>query len=252
MKITDYSKIANKYDKNEYRQNVKQDIYLKELIEENAQDKYNILDLACGTGIYLSNQISYFPNENINWYGLDASNDMLNIAKEKVKNVDFVNGLAENMPYESNRFDYIVNNYAFQHFTKKAQVLDEIHRVLKKNGIFKMHNISIYDMKKWWVYKYFPNAYYEDIKRFWTRKLIYDELTNRGFKVNLEIKYIMKIEKVSHLLAYAENRDISILTLLKDSDYESGLEKMKYELYNNSDAAVTCDFAELSCSARKL
>ena len=139
MKITDYSKIADKYDKNEYRQNVKQDFHLKELIEKAAQDEYDVLDLACGTGIYLSNQRTYFNSDNIKWYGLDASNDMLNIAKRKVENVHFVNGLAENMPYESNKFNYIVNNYAFQHFTKKSQVLDEIHRVLKNlNGLKKL------------------------------------------------------------------------------------------------------------------
>lgn len=225
MKITDYSKIADKYDKNEYRQNVKQDFHLKELIEKAAQDEYDVLDLACGTGIYLSNQRTYSNSDNIKWYGLDASNDMLNIAKRKVENVHFVNGLAENVPYESNKFNYIVNNYAFQHFTKKSQVLDEIHRVLKKNGIFKMHNISVYDMKNWWIYQYFATAYDEDVKRFWTKELIYEQLVNRGFDVNLEIKYTMKTEKICNLLAYAENRDISILTLLKDSDYESGLEK---------------------------
>ncbi|AGK95698.1 hypothetical protein [Clostridium pasteurianum] len=62
----------------------------------------------------------------------------------------------------------------------------------------------------------------------------------------------MKAQKVSDLLTYVENRDISILTLLKDSDYEQGLEKMKYEVNNNPQAAVICDFAELFCVAEKL
>ncbi|OOM70898.1 class I SAM-dependent methyltransferase [Clostridium sp. BL-8] len=252
MKVTDYSKIADKYDKNKYRQNVNQDLYLKEFIKKCAKDEYNILDLACGTGIYLSNQMSYFPNDNINWHGLDASKEMLSIAKEKVKNVDFVNELAENMSYESNRFDYIVNNYAFQHFTKKTQALDEIYRVLNRDGIFKMHNISVYDMKNWWIYQYFPNAYDEDIKRFWTKELIYNELANRNFDVNLEIKYNIKTEKLSNLLDYVENKDISILTLLRDSDYKSGLEKMRYEINNNPNTTIVCDFAEMFCIAKKL
>jgi len=81
---------------------------------------------------------------------------MLKIAREKVTNANFVNALAENMPYEPNYFDCIVNNYAFMHFTKKLEALDEITRVLKKNGLFKMHNIAIHEMKNWWVYKYFP------------------------------------------------------------------------------------------------
>ncbi len=252
MKVTGYSQISDKYDKNMYRQNIKKDFYLEEFIEKCKKKEYKVLDLACGTGIYLSNQMSYFSEENINWHGLDASNDMLSIAKEKVRNIDLVNGLAENMPYESNMFDYIINNYEFQHFTKKAEALDEIQRVLGKHGIFKMHNISVYDMKNWWIYQCFPNAYYEDITRFWTKELIYNELTNREFDVNLEIKYTMKIEKVSHLLEYAENRDISILMLLKDFDYKSGLEKMRYEVDKDPNAIIICDFAELFCIARKL
>lgn len=252
MKVTDYSKIANKYDKNQYRQNIKQDFKLSELIGKGVYDKYNVLDLACGTGIYLSNQMQYFNSNNINWYGLDASNKMLDVAKTKVENVKFTNGLAETMPYDSNSFDYIVNNYAFQHFTKKSEVLNEVARVLKKNGTFKIHNIAIHDMKKWWVYIYFQGAYIEDTKRFWEKELIYNELFNRGFNVNLQIKYNMRAQKISNLLAYAENRDISILTLLKDSDYEKGLEKMKYEIYKNPNATVVCDFAELFCIAEKL
>jgi len=110
------------------------------------------------------------------------------------------------MPYDSNSFDYIVNNYAFHHFTKKSEVLNEVTRVLKKNGIFKMHNIAIHDMKRWWVYIYFQGAYIEDTKRFWEKELIYTELFNRGFNVNLQIEYNMRAQKISNLLAYAENR----------------------------------------------
>ena len=52
--VTDYSKIASKYDKNQYRlDDVKFDINLKEYIDNNPKPKYNVLDLACGTGLYL-------------------------------------------------------------------------------------------------------------------------------------------------------------------------------------------------------
>ena len=251
MKTTDYSKIASKYDQNEYRQKIEPDNVLKDYMEQSIQSQYNILDLACGTGIYLYNQKECFNDKNINWCGLDASEDMLRVAEAKVNDVSFIKEFAENLPYESEYFDYIVNNYAFQHFTKKTEVLDGITRVLKKNGIFKMHNIAIHEMKNWWVYKYFPSAYFEDLKRFWEKELIFNELLNRGFNVEIHIQYQMQSMEISKLLSYAENRDISILTLIDDRDYIKGLEKMRSEIQNEPKAKLVCDFAEMFCIAKK-
>ena len=60
MKTTNYSQIADKYDKNEYRHKVGKDYVLKDYIDNYNYSQYNVLDLACGTGIYLSNQNQYF------------------------------------------------------------------------------------------------------------------------------------------------------------------------------------------------
>lgn len=253
MKITDYSPIASKYDSNAYRQKISEDVVLKDYIARQRLLEYHVLDLACGTGIYLCNQREYFSDPAICWYGLDASLDMLQIARNKIKykNVSVDQGLAENLPYEANYFDYIVNNFAFQHFTEKAQALDEITRVLKVQGVFKMHNIAIHEMKNWWVYKYFPAAYFEDLKRFWEKELIFQELTKRGFTVKTHITYAMQSKAISELLPYAENRDISVLTLLDEQDYVQGLEQMQAAVYKQPAAKVICDFADLYCIATK-
>ncbi|MFS0749406.1 class I SAM-dependent methyltransferase [Oceanobacillus sp. 1P07AA] len=253
MKVTDYSKIANKYEKNQYRlENVQYDNDLREYIDKNPKSVYQVLDLACGTGIYLDKQIKFFNNFNIDWNGLDASEEMLNKAKEKVENASIINGLAENMPYEDEKFDYISNNYAFHHFINKEQSLNEVYRVLKKNSVYKLYNIAIHDMKQWWVYHYFPTAYYEDLKRFWEKEVIFNGLSIRGFKVNIQIQYRLERIKLSDYIANAENRDISILTLINDQDYQDGLKKMRYELEINPDKTITNDFAEMICIAKKI
>ncbi len=251
MKVTDYSKIANKYDKNQYRLNIEPDDDLKDYIDRVDSSKYRVLDLACGTGNYLFNQIQYFHHVSIEWHGLDASEDMLNKAKKKVENVSFVQGLAEEMPYSSSYFDFIANNYAFHHFTKKSEVIDEIARVLKKNGIYKMRNIAVHEMPKWWIYQYFPSAYFEDLKRFWQKELIFNEFSNREFDVNIRLEYRMEQVNVADYLGYAENRDISILTLIDDEEYLEGLEKMRFEVNKDPQAKITVDFAELFCVAKK-
>ncbi len=47
-----------------------------------------------------------------------------------------------------------------------------------------MHNISIHDMKRWWICEFFPSTYFEDLKRFWQKDLIHNELMARNFDVN--------------------------------------------------------------------
>ena len=120
LKTTNYSKIADKYDKNHFRvDEIKFEYDLKEYIENNVKAEYNVLDLSCGTGLYHEKQINYFDGININWYGLDLSDQMLKKANEKVKNIEFTNADVEEMPYHSETFDFISNNYAFHHYSEK-------------------------------------------------------------------------------------------------------------------------------------
>lgn len=252
MKSTNYSKIADKYDENQYRVNeIRFDLDLREYIENNRKPKYQVLDLSCGTGLYLEKQINYFEGFNIKWYGLDLSEHMLSKANERVKNVILVKADVVKMPYESDTFDFISNNYAFHHYREKEKALNEIYRVLTTGGIYKMHNLTIQDMPKWWVYYYFPTAYYEDLKRYWNKDVIFSELSSRGFEVNLMVEYRMEQIKVMDYIGYAENRDISVLTLISDKDYEEGLERMKYDLQINPDKTIVNDFAEMFCIAKK-
>ncbi|RYI28292.1 class I SAM-dependent methyltransferase [Bacillus infantis] len=253
MKITNYSKIAEKYDKNQYRANeIRLDFDLKQYIETNSKAEYQVLDLSCGTGLYLEKQTNNFEGLHIKWNGLDLSEQMLNKAKEKVENVEFVKADVVDMPYVTETFDFISNNYAFHHYSDKEQALNEIYRVLTKGGIYKLHNIAIHDMPKWWVYHYFPTAYYEDLKRYWTKDVIFNELISRGLEVNLKIEYRMENIRVMDFIDYAENRDISVLTLINDKDYQEGIERMRYDLKTNPNKTIANDFAEMFCIAKKI
>lgn len=252
MKVTDYSKVAKVYDSNQFRfEEVKEDSNLRTYIQNNPKSTYRFLDLACGTGIYLHRQSKYFKEINIDWHGLDASPSMLNKAKDKLGDVKFEESFAENMPYEDEQFDVIINNYAFHHFLKKEKALDEIHRVLKKDGVYKMHNIDVYGMKNWWIYHYFPSALLEDYKRFWCKEVIFRELSHRGFDVRIKCEYQMEPIKIADYLEHVKNKDISVLTIIDEEEYDQGLNKMKQDLESNPDKKVTNDFSELVCLAQK-
>ncbi|ARI77891.1 class I SAM-dependent methyltransferase [Halobacillus mangrovi] len=253
MKQTNFSGIADRYDLNDYRRDeICRDNRLKTYIETHDRSSYEILDLSCGTGLYLAHQIKEFKDTDMNWHGLDASEQMLEKAKDRLGNVSFVHGAAESMPYRSESFDYIANHYAFHHYLHKQQVLDEIYRILKPGGMYFMHNIAVDHMPLWWLYYYFPSAQVEDQKRFWDKGLIYDQLNKRGFKVDLQIDYQLKEVKIAEYLHFAENRDISALTLISEDEYKEGLERMRLDVQVDPEATVVNDFAELFCVADKI
>lgn len=95
MPKTDYAKIATRYDRNQFRHDIKPNPNLEEYLNHTNKEPVTILDLACGTGLYLQNQLQYFKecrNKKIEWHGLDASEEMPAQAKTRVTNVRFVKG----------------------------------------------------------------------------------------------------------------------------------------------------------------
>jgi len=251
MKVTDYTRIADRYDQNPYRQQIEPDEDLKRYLNQHPDRRWRVLDLACGTGLYLEKQVQAFSSQLVDWHGLDASQEMLNHAEKRVPHAKLVRGWAEKMPYESESFDVVVNNYAFHHFTRKEEVMDEVTRVLRKNGLFKMWNIAVQEMARWWVYQYFPSARLVDEERFWTKDRIYTECSARGFRVELHVHYRMVPMPLAECVRHARNRDISVLTLIDDREYEAGLNRLEREFQDRPEAAIVQEFAELCCLAVK-
>ncbi|MBU3093672.1 class I SAM-dependent methyltransferase [Clostridium sp. CF011] len=94
-----------------------------------------ILDLGCGTGSVLALLLEQKPN--IHAYGLDLSDEMLTIARQKLEEkAELIQGDSENLPYKDNSFDVVICTESFHHYPNPLKALDEIHRVLKPQGKF--------------------------------------------------------------------------------------------------------------------
>ena len=97
-----------------------------------------ILDLATGTADLAIALAKYNPQAHI--IGLDISEKMLEIGKEKVKKQDLDNqidlrlGDAAALPFESQFFDAVTMAFGVRNFENLQQGLSEICRVLKPNG----------------------------------------------------------------------------------------------------------------------
>jgi len=98
-----------------------------------------VLDLATGTG----DQIIMLCNINSNiskGVGMDLSEGMLNVGREKVQNSDFSDtihlqtGDAVNIPSKDAQYDAVTISFGIRNVPNVPKSMQEMHRILKTNG----------------------------------------------------------------------------------------------------------------------
>ena len=96
-----------------------------------------ILDVATGTADIA---VALTKIKNCEIIGMDLSSNMLDIGQKKIKDlglqqsVSLELGDVENLDYNDNYFDVVTIGYGVRNFENLKKSLDEIYRVLKKNG----------------------------------------------------------------------------------------------------------------------
>lgn len=90
-----------------------------------------VLDVGCGTGLLCS--LAYKLGATAT--GLDASAGQLEVARERVPQVDFRLGEMEQLPFEDGQFDLVTGGNALQYSTDTVGTPREIARVSKPGGI---------------------------------------------------------------------------------------------------------------------
>ncbi|MBL8080710.1 MAG: class I SAM-dependent methyltransferase [Anaerolineales bacterium] len=125
--------IAKWYAKNTGRAPEQKVIFnkIKNALPVNA----SILEVAPGPG-FLS--IEFAKAGGCKVTALEISKTFVEIAKANAKeanvNVDFRHGNASEMPFTENTFDFIICVAAFKNFSKPAEAIREMQRVLKPGG----------------------------------------------------------------------------------------------------------------------
>ncbi|MEL6830341.1 MAG: class I SAM-dependent methyltransferase, partial [Pseudomonadota bacterium] len=103
------------------------------------QRRFELLDLACGTGSFMQSTLRAFPRLRLT--GLDLSPAYAERARDAVSNwpcATVAEGQAEEMPFEDGSFDAIVSIYLFHELPPRIrpEVMLEAARVLKPGGAF--------------------------------------------------------------------------------------------------------------------
>lgn len=109
-----------------------------ELIQKaSPQRGERVLDVATGTGIVARRAAKHvLPEGEV--IGLDLNSNMLAVARhtaerERVK-IEWREGRAEALPFEDERFDLVLSQFALMFFADRNQALSEMRRVVRKGG----------------------------------------------------------------------------------------------------------------------
>ena len=134
-----YSEIADRYDETRWgRKGEFIDLLQKELLYR-ILEKYGIkkndkiLDIGAGTGRF----VIPFAKKGYDAYGIDISENILQIAKNKARdlpNLHLEKANAKNIPFPDNYFDFITSYRVLVHIPDYEIVIKEIYRVLKPGG----------------------------------------------------------------------------------------------------------------------
>jgi ubiquinone/menaquinone biosynthesis C-methylase UbiE len=187
---------------------------INKFLKNKLDDNINILDIGCGTGMFLEKLNKYNYKE---LHGIDPSISMINKTYEKVKNFDnckIWKDYIENI--EDNKYDLVFCCQVIQNLTlnkneafkKRISFYNHLHRILKSKGqlILTTRNIvDDYSNMYWYTDNNIFNKSIDDMKSFIPQNL------NEEIESINKFKYIEKIE--TNDLIYKQNcyMDINLL-----------------------------------------
>lgn len=178
-----------------------------------------VLDIACGTGDmmdYWMRRATVAGIEVKKLLGVDPSNGMVDVAREKFPKFDYAISKATEIPVEDAQADFLSISYGIRNVVERKEALIEFNRVLKPGGCvvilefmkrenpgvlakitdFYLNNIlpkiggAISNNKE--AYEYLPNS----IEGFLTLEKMQEELEEAGFEIMYSKSFSMNISSL--------------------------------------------------------
>lgn len=115
-------------------------LWRKKLVNELRPFKPKMIaDIATGTG-----KLAFLLSKELNAevYGIDISENMLEIARKKYPSISFIRESGEKVPFPDNSFDAITIAFGIRNFDNPVKGLGEALRILKPEGIIAVLEFS--------------------------------------------------------------------------------------------------------------
>jgi SAM-dependent methyltransferase len=95
-------------------------------------DGSEALDIACGTGIWLSE----LARRGARIAGIDISSKAVEYCRQQLPEAEIREAVAEQLPFEDGRFDLVTCMGSLEHFLDQPRALREMRRVAKSDATF--------------------------------------------------------------------------------------------------------------------
>lgn len=146
-----------------------------------------VLELGCGAGITTGLIASKFKEAKI--VAVDYESQIRIAWKRHLQNVRFVAGDATRLQFKANRFDAVLESFAFHHIPGYEKAIEEAYRVLKPGGKFWVIDFGLRSLPLHWLLMFEPVHFTKDI--------FVHKLKNKGFVVTKDAGcLIFRIEAV--------------------------------------------------------
>lgn len=176
---------------------------------EQLRKKKNVLILDCGCGN--GDHLRFVQSKTV---GIDKNDKMLEIAQNANPTITFLQGDITKIPFRDNSFDSIVSMYVLEHIDALQEAINEISRILKRNGEFIVglptEGFSFRIGRKLTTKRYMEKRYLIDYE-----KLVEEEHVNDYKSVLKELEMRFKITNKKWLPFYIPSLNLNIIVLLR-------------------------------------
>lgn len=184
-----------------------------------------ILDLGCGYGFYTD----YFRSIGAKAIGIDASEKMIEIARERYPLSEFlVADITVPLNFENNQFDIIFSNQVFMDIEDIELVFSECRRILKTGGVlyYSIVHLAFYDCgwikdANGYMYAKAVEKYiepYKFVNTFWGETEHYHR--SLSYYLNVAAKYGFVLKHADEPVSYDGKMKNKDLPLFFFAEYE--------------------------------
>ncbi len=194
----------------------------------------NILDIGCGTGNYTDLFQKVTLPKGCQVYGIEPSEGMISKARQKNSQVIFKQATAEDIPFEADFFDFVYMTDVIHHIPDIREMFAEIQRVLKPCGKVCIFTQSHRQIEKRPIAQFFPGTVRVDQERYPDIAEIVAAARSASLAyLKQEILFEGEVREMgTDFLELARKKGYSMLHLLTEAEYQSGLRTLESALQN--------------------